>query len=235
MTDLAVVHRLMVGLNLGYFPILHWALGWLESFSLLNPLCFPPLSCPQGPLSTAGEQDRCSTSYTKTIHIVSNAFAPNKELPSPVGEAAQCYGTAARMPLQIQLCHQLLTIFKGLPIQIQPSYFKKDSAHAENPAFEKVQEFKQIPQNKKGHWFLKKCKPLPGASLCWPPHPSCSQQPNAFRCPTHSTFPQPSSFYGDRSVSAELEKQGCVKRQAQNECLAGIGFSVCSLKKEVIL
>lgn len=74
----------------------------------------------------------------------------------PVGETAQSYGTAARMPLQIQLYHQLLTVFKGLAIQIQLSHFKKDSVHIENPAFKKVQELKQIPQNKKDHWFLNK-------------------------------------------------------------------------------
>lgn len=158
-------------------------------------------------------------------------FVLNRDLPSPaapVGVAAQSYGIAARMPLKIQLDPQLLTVFRGLPIQIQPSNFKEDSAHTEGPAFKTVQELKQTPQNKKGHWFLKKGKPLPGAPLCWHPHPSCSHQPSAFRCPPHSIFPQPSSFPGERSVSAELEKKGCVKGQTQNECLAGIGFSSCS-------
>lgn len=86
-----------------------------------------------------------NTLHKDTTHAVSNAFVPNKELPSPavpVGEAAQSYGTAAKMPLQIQLYHQLLTVFKGLAIQIQLSYFKKDSAHTENLAFKKVQELK---------------------------------------------------------------------------------------------
>lgn len=62
--------------DLGDFPILLWDLGWLESFSLLIPLCFPPLSCPQGPLSTVGEQDRHSTPYRDTTHTASKAFAP---------------------------------------------------------------------------------------------------------------------------------------------------------------
>lgn len=168
----------MVGFNdLGDFPILLWALGWLESFSLLNPLCFPPLSCPQEPLSTAREKDRRSTSYTKTQHTLCPMplFPTNPAV--PVGEAAQSYGTAARMPLQIQLYHQILTVFKGLAIQIQLSHFKKDSVHTENPAFKKVQELKQIPQNKKDHWFLKKwshCQLLACAGLLT--HPAVSNQ-----------------------------------------------------------
>lgn len=99
-------------------------------------------------------ENRHSKPYRDTAHTVSNAFVPNRELPSPavpVGVAAQSYGIAARMPRQIQLYHQLLTVSRGLPIQIQPSYLGKNSAHTENPAFNKVQQLKQIPQNKKGH------------------------------------------------------------------------------------
>lgn len=105
------------------------------------------------------------------------------------------------------LYHQLLTVFTGLPIQIQPSYSKKLSAHTENPAFKKAQELKHIPQNKKAT-LSEEVQATATCSSVLASSSTCSQQPNAFRCPTHSTFPQPSSFPGERSVSAELEKQG---------------------------
>lgn len=72
-------------------------------------------------------------------------------LPMPRGTHSRSASSVeARMPPQMQLHHQLLAVFGGLPSQIPPNYFKEDPAHAENTALRKVQELKQTLQNKKG-------------------------------------------------------------------------------------
>lgn len=158
-----------------------------------------------------GEQDRHSIPYRDTTQTVfAQCLCSQQGVPKPCSPCVVRQLTAMTLQPGCHhkwLYHQLLTVFTGLPFQIQPSYSKKLSAHTENPAFKKAQELKHIPQNKKAT-LSEEVQATATCSSVLASSSTCSQQPNAFRCPTHSTFPQPSSFPGERSVSAELEKQG---------------------------
>lgn len=159
------------------------------------------LFSPNSPSPQEGEQDKAQYPthghHTRYVHRLALPTATCQALqpPSAWQLIRWCSSTAALQPSAA-----------GLPIQNPPTYFKKDSAHTENPALRKVQDPSE--QKRLLGFQRQKCNMLPGTHLRWHPHPAVSNQ-------THLDAPDLSEvlspllgFPRERAVSAELEVRG---------------------------
>lgn len=119
-------------------------LGGRESFSLLNPPCFPRLSSLPGTHSTAGEQARHSISNPQTSHALQGSpFTLTALLGTHLCSAK---GIAARVPQQTQLHHTLLVAANSNPTRL----LLKGFSTCREPCFEGSPRVKTDPSEQKG-------------------------------------------------------------------------------------